>query len=125
MTAPGEHIPVLMDAVTIRQRIRAHVGVGARGILLMPSLHGFYGNDRRVWPVYEMAQSLRLPILAQTGDAGVSPPGGRGHWGRPRYFGDVAAGGGHPLRQSPGGHPTKRQPRGKHGDPDQPYREHH
>jgi uncharacterized protein len=83
--------PVLMDAVTIRQRIRAHVGVGARGILLMPSLHGFYGNDRRVWPVYEMAQSLRLPILAQTGDAGVSPPGGRGHWGRPRYFGDVAA----------------------------------
>jgi uncharacterized protein len=83
--------PVLMDAVTIRQRIRAHVGSGAHGIVLLPGLHGFYGNDRRVWPVYEMAQSLRLPIIAQTGDAGSPPAGGRGHWGRPRYFGDVAA----------------------------------
>ncbi|MGH8058667.1 MAG: amidohydrolase family protein, partial [Candidatus Entotheonellia bacterium] len=62
----------------------------ARGIALFPSLHGFYGNDRRVWPVYEMAQSFGLPILAQTGDAGEAPPTGRGHWGRPRYFADVA-----------------------------------
>jgi uncharacterized protein len=83
--------PILMDAVTIRQRMRAHVGSGACGIMLLPGLHGFYGNDRRVWPIYEMAQSFRLPILAQTGDAGSLPPGGRGHWGRPRYFGDVAA----------------------------------
>jgi uncharacterized protein len=83
--------PVLIDAVMIRQRIRAQVAKGACGIALLPGLHGFYGNDRRVWPIYEMAQSLRLPILAQTGDAGSLPPGGRGHWGRPRYFGDVAA----------------------------------
>jgi hypothetical protein len=64
---------------------------GARGIVLLPGLHGFYGNDRRVWPIYEMAQSFQLPILAQSGDAGPLPPRGRGHWGRPRYFGDVAA----------------------------------
>jgi predicted TIM-barrel fold metal-dependent hydrolase len=83
--------PVLMDAVTIRQKVRQTVGEGARGIVLLPALHGFYGNDRRVWPVYEMAQSFQLPILSQTGDAGPLPPGGRGHWGRPRYFGDVAA----------------------------------
>ena len=83
--------PVLMDAVTIRQKVRETVSQGARGIVLLPALHGFYGNDRRVWPVYEMAQSFQLPILAQTGDAGPLPPGGRGHWGRPRYFGDVAA----------------------------------
>ena len=83
--------PVLMDAVTIRQKGREAVGKGARGIVLLPGLHGFYGNDRRVWPIYEMAQSFQLPILAQTGDAGPLPPGGRGHWGRPRYFGDVAA----------------------------------
>ena len=83
--------PVLMDAVTIRQKVRETVGKGARGIVLLPALHGFYGNDRRVWPIYEMAQSFQLPILAQTGDAGPLPPGGRGHWGRPRYFGDVAA----------------------------------
>jgi predicted TIM-barrel fold metal-dependent hydrolase len=82
--------PILMDAVTIRQRVREAVGKGARGIALLPGLHGFYGNDRRVWPIYEMAQSFKLPILAQTGDAGTLPPGGRGHWGRPRYFGDVA-----------------------------------
>ena len=83
--------PVLMDAVTIRQKVRETVSKGARGIVLVPGLHGFYGNDRRVWPIYEMAQSFQLPILSQTGDAGPLPPGGRGHWGRPRYFGDVAA----------------------------------
>lgn len=83
--------PVLLDAVTIRQKVRQAVGYGARGIVLLPGLHGFYGNDRRVWPIYEMAQSFQLPILTQTGDAGPLPPGGRGHWGRPRYFGDVAA----------------------------------
>ncbi|MGH8069425.1 MAG: amidohydrolase family protein [Candidatus Entotheonellia bacterium] len=82
--------PVLMDAVTIRQKVREAVVNGARGIVLLPGLHGFYGNDRRVWPIYEMAQSFQLPILTQTGDAGSLPPGGRGHWGRPRYFGDVA-----------------------------------
>jgi predicted TIM-barrel fold metal-dependent hydrolase len=83
--------PVLMDAVMIRQKVRESVSQGARGIVLLPALHGFYGNDRRVWPIYEMAQSFHLPILSQTGDAGPLPPGGRGHWGRPRYFGDVAA----------------------------------
>jgi uncharacterized protein len=83
--------PILMDAVTIRQKVREAVRRGARGIVLLPGLHGFYGNDRRVWPIYEMAQSFQLPILSQTGDAGPLPPGGRGHWGRPRYFGDVAA----------------------------------
>ena len=83
--------PILMDAVTIRQKVRETVSQGARGIVLLPALHGFYGNDRRVWPIYEMAQSFQLPILSQTGDAGPLPPGGRGHWGRPRYFGDVAA----------------------------------
>jgi predicted TIM-barrel fold metal-dependent hydrolase len=83
--------PILMDAVTVRQKVRDTVSKGARGIILLPGLHGFYGNDRRVWPIYEMAQSFQLPILSQTGDAGPLPPGGRGHWGRPRYFGDVAA----------------------------------
>jgi predicted TIM-barrel fold metal-dependent hydrolase len=82
--------PILMDAVTIRQRVRDAVAKGARGIVLLPYQHGFYGNDRRAWPIYEMAQSFGLPILAQTGDAGPLPAGGRGHWGRPRYFGDVA-----------------------------------
>jgi predicted TIM-barrel fold metal-dependent hydrolase len=82
--------PALMDAVAIRQKIREAAARGARGIVLLPSLHSFYGNDRRVWPIYDMAQTLRLPILAQTGDAGPLPAGGRGHWGRPRYFGDVA-----------------------------------
>jgi hypothetical protein len=83
--------PILMDAITIRQKVREAVSEGARGIVLLPALHGFYGNDRRVWPVYEMAQSFQLPILSQTGDGGPLPSGGRGHWGRPRYFGDVAA----------------------------------
>lgn len=82
--------PTVMDAITIRRKVRESVTQGARGIALLPSLHGFYGNDRHVWPIYEMAQSFGLPILAQTGDAGSAPPTGRGHWGRPRYFADVA-----------------------------------
>jgi len=83
--------PVLMDAITARRKVRESVAGGARGIALVPNLHGFYGNDRRVWPIYEMAQSLGLSILAQTGDAGPRPSGGRDPWGRPRYFGEVAA----------------------------------
>jgi predicted TIM-barrel fold metal-dependent hydrolase len=83
--------PLVMDATTVRRKIREGVTLGARGIALSPSLHGFYGNDRQVWPIYEMAQSFGLSILAQTGDAGLAPPSGRGHWGRPRYFGEVAA----------------------------------
>jgi len=83
--------PLLMDAITIRRQVREKAVLGARGIALLPSLHKFYGNDRRAWPIYEIAQSLRLPVLAQTGDAGPRPPGGRDPWGRPRYFGEVAA----------------------------------
>ncbi len=83
--------PGLMDAIAIRRHVREMVAKGSRGIALLPSLHGFYGNDRRVWPIYEIAQSFELAILAQTGDAGPRPAGGRDHWGRPRYFGEVAA----------------------------------
>lgn len=83
--------PLLMDAITIRRQVREKTMLGARGVALVPSLHKFYGNDRRTWPIYEIAQSLGLPILVQTGDAGPRPAGGRDHWGRPRYFGEVAA----------------------------------
>ncbi len=40
---------------------------GARGIKLHPAAQRFYPNDRRLWPVYQRAQELGLPIIFHSG----------------------------------------------------------
>ncbi len=82
--------PVLMDADTIRQTIREMVSLGARGIKLLPMQHQVHGNDPRLWPVYETAAELGLPVLSQSGRGGAVAPGTGDHWGRPRYFAEPA-----------------------------------
>ncbi len=47
---------------------------GARGIKLHPPNQRFYANDRRLWPVYERAQELGLPVIFHSG-AGAYAPG--------------------------------------------------
>jgi uncharacterized protein len=48
---------------------------GFKGIKIHPDYQGFYADDRQVYPVYEIAQSLKLPILFHAGlDRGLPPP---------------------------------------------------
>lgn len=59
-------------------------GEGARGIKLHPAAQRFYPNDRRLWPVYDRAQALGLPVLFHSGAFVLGPrPTDHAH---PRHF---------------------------------------
>ncbi len=48
---------------------------GFKGIKLHPDYQGFFVDDRKMYPVYEAAQALQLPILFHAGlDRGLPPP---------------------------------------------------
>ena len=48
---------------------------GFKGIKLHPDYQGFYADDRSMYPFYEAAQALQIPILFHAGlDRGLSPP---------------------------------------------------
>ena len=49
--------------------------MGFKGIKLHLDYQGFYADDRKMYPVYEAAQALKLPILFHAGlDRGLPPP---------------------------------------------------
>ena len=49
--------------------------MGFKGIKLHLDYQGCYADDRKMYPVYEAAQALRLPILFHAGlDRGLPPP---------------------------------------------------
>ena len=57
---------------------------GARGIKLHPANQRFYPNDRRLWPAYNRAQELGLPIISHSG---TFPPGAQtGDYAHHRHF---------------------------------------
>jgi uncharacterized protein len=63
--------------------------LGLRGLKLAPAMQDFYADDRKIYPVYECAQELGIPILFH---AGLSwEPGSRLKYGHPLRFEDVAA----------------------------------
>ena len=48
---------------------------GFKGIKLHPDYQGFYADDRRMYPFYEAAQALQIPVLFHAGlDRGLAPP---------------------------------------------------
>ncbi|WP_300459615.1 amidohydrolase family protein [Desulfobacula sp.] len=48
---------------------------GFKGIKVHPDYQGFNADDRRMFPFYEVLQSLQMPILFHAGlDRGLSPP---------------------------------------------------
>jgi predicted TIM-barrel fold metal-dependent hydrolase len=50
-------------------------GAGFKGIKLHPDYQGFYADDRRMYPFYEAAQALQMPVLFHAGlDRGLTPP---------------------------------------------------
>lgn len=59
---------------------------GARGIKLHASLNRFYPYDPRLFPAYDLAQELGLPIVYHGG----SFIGATGEFSRPKHFTEVA-----------------------------------
>ncbi len=48
---------------------------GFKGIKLHPDYQGFYADDMRMYPFYEIAQALQIPVLFHAGlDRGLPPP---------------------------------------------------
>jgi len=78
------HDPRAPDALR-----RAVEELGLKGLKLAPAMQEFLPGDRLAYPVYEMAQRLRIPILFH---AGMSwEPGSRLRHGQPLHFENVAA----------------------------------
>jgi hypothetical protein len=49
--------------------------LGFKGIKVHPDYQGFDADDRRMFPFYEVLQSLQMPVLFHAGlDRGLSPP---------------------------------------------------
>jgi uncharacterized protein len=80
----------------IREAERSARELGLRGLKLHPGRQAFYPNDRRFYPLFETAASLRLAVLFHTGmmAAGAGTPGGRGQrldFTRPIHLDQLAA----------------------------------
>jgi hypothetical protein len=46
-----------------------YIRMGAKGIKLYPPYSFFYPNDSTLYPIYEIAQEHRLPLLVHTGSS--------------------------------------------------------
>ncbi len=51
------------------QALRRQVGLGCRGLKLLPSYQLFPLTDRRLYPVYEEVQSLGIPLMFHCGSS--------------------------------------------------------
>lgn len=56
------------DYEDIRGEVSRMEGLGLRGIKLHPDFQRFYLDDERAFPIYEIAEERRLPILFHIGD---------------------------------------------------------
>ncbi|MGH3318796.1 MAG: amidohydrolase family protein [Streptosporangiaceae bacterium] len=100
----AEHSDVLMPfasvdpakgkagARTFRRLVDSY---GMRGLKLHPSVQGFAPNDGSAYPLLEVAQELRVPVLFHTGQTGIGAgmPGGGGvrlRYSNPMLLDDVA-----------------------------------
>ncbi len=75
---------------------RAVRDLGLRGLKLHPTAQGFRPDDRIVYPVFETADALGIPVTIHTGTTGLGagmPGGGQMHLelSRPIYVDAVAA----------------------------------
>lgn len=80
----------------VREARRLIEEYGVRGFKFHPSMQGFYPNDRKAYPLYEVIADAGLPALFHTGQTGVGAglPGGMGvklKYSNPIYLDDVAA----------------------------------
>ena len=59
-----------------------------KGLKLIPCMQHYFLNDRRLYPVYEKAEDLKLPMLFHTGG---DPVPGKELYGHPRDVDEVAS----------------------------------
>lgn len=68
---PGQFVPFwwadLDDPEEAADHLEAAVARGHRGIKFQPLTQRFRMNERRIWPLYERAQKLKVPVLFHTG----------------------------------------------------------
>ena len=81
------------EAVNEAQRLMQSDRV--RGLKLHPPLQEFFPNDRLAYPLYEVFNEARLPVIFHTGHSGIGTgmPGGGGirlKYGNPMPIDDVA-----------------------------------
>lgn len=77
----------LMDEPTMTAEILDKVNNhGAKGIKLHPGSQHFFPNNRRLWPAYQTAQQLGLPIIAHSGTFAGSI-----QYAQPKHFDEVLA----------------------------------
>ncbi|MCJ7509881.1 MAG: amidohydrolase family protein [Dehalococcoidia bacterium] len=82
-----------MDGATMAQEVNDRVKEGARGIKLHPTIQRHFPNDDHLYPAYDRAQELGLPIISHSGAFALA--GDPEQHARPANF--VAV-----LRQFPG-----------------------
>ena len=70
------------------QEIEKRVKQGYRGLKFLPTYHHFYPNDNKLYPFYEVAQELGLPLMYHIGSSIF--PETRLKYGDPIYLDDVA-----------------------------------
>lgn len=69
----------------LRRKVEAE---GFRGLKLLPSYHHYYPNQQRIYPLYQAAQDLDIPVLVHTGSSVFK--GTRMKYGDPLHLDDVA-----------------------------------
>ena len=67
---------------------RSYIDRGVRGLKLYPSYQFYYPNDPRVYPIYELCQQARIPVLLHIGSSVM--PGTRIKYCDPIHLDDVA-----------------------------------
>lgn len=82
---PFINLDPLMDESTMIAELLDKVNNhGARGIKLHPASQQFFPGNHRLWPAYETAQRLRLPVIFHAGVFPVSV-----QYARPKNFVEV------------------------------------
>ena len=69
----------------LRKKVEAE---GFRGVKLYPTYQHYYLNDQRIYPLYQAAQDLGIPVLIHTGSSVFK--GSRIKYGDPLHLDDVA-----------------------------------
>lgn len=83
-------------AAAVEELHRAVTDLGLRGLKLHPPAQRFAPNDERVYPLWQAASDLGIPVLVHTGTTGLGAglPGGGGvklRFAEPMLLDDVAA----------------------------------
>lgn len=76
--------PTVMTSEEMLAELERCLSLGARGIKLHPAAQRFFPTDRRLFPVYERAQELGLPITFHSGPFTLGP--NEGDYAHPRNF---------------------------------------